>query len=387
MEEYRAKLKMYRAQELPKRILRFEACLIPTEEVICDASLFLQKYFLNEDGSPDQTKTPGLVLLPGYTDRHLALTGRTEPVPALHVADGGLGGASNVMVIGWDRARVNNKAHKIDMEQSHGVGVLRLSHDWDRLMMSHQSYAEKLRNQAEIRNPQTGSSFKAHNVRGKYVVKSDAIQDDWPLLAKELRLRVVANGRLAIFDLGIIVGLMVLGKTQEHVTKVIKDGKWNADLLGVEELEDESEKEDSSSDEESDGDDETNDERASGCSGDSDYNIGDDPEAPIDLTSDQQVERQQNQKRHPRRLYFQWRGYNTMSGAIQFDPQNRNTGYLDFANDDATVFEGHICTNDMGGEISFRGYGVPGICGPLTMNWNAFSHLASERAKVPEYVR
>lgn len=387
MEEYAAKLKMYRAQELPKRILRFEACLIPTEEVICDASLFLQKYFLNEDGSPDQTKTPGLILLPGYTDHYLALTGRTEPVPALHVAEGGVGGASNVVVIGWDRSRVNNKAHEIDMQQSHGGGVLRLSQDWDRQMMSHQSYVEKLRNQAETRDPQTGSSFKTDNVRARYVVKCEAIQEHWPLLAKELRLRVIGNGRLAIFDLGIVVGLMVLGKTQERVTKIIQDGKWNADLLGVEDLDDECESEDTSSDEESNGDDETDDGRASGRSGDSDYNIGDDPEAPIDLTSDQQVKRQQNQDRHPRRLYFQWRGYNTISGAIQFDPRNRNTGYLDFANDDATVFEGHILMNAMGGEISFHGYTVPGLCGPLTMNWNAFSHLASERAKVPEYVQ
>lgn len=112
----------------------------------------------------------------------MVLKGRTERIPGLHVADGGLGGASNVIVVVWGRARVIEKAHQIDMQQSHGSGVLRLSHDWDRQMMSHQSYAEKLRNQAETRDSKGGTSFEAHNFRGKYVMRCEAIQHDWPLL-------------------------------------------------------------------------------------------------------------------------------------------------------------------------------------------------------------
>ena len=87
MEDYRDRMKAYRAQELPKRVRKFEACVTPTEEAKCDRSLFLRKYFLDEDGNSDRTKTPYLLLLPGYTDKSLALTGRTERVPALHVAD------------------------------------------------------------------------------------------------------------------------------------------------------------------------------------------------------------------------------------------------------------------------------------------------------------
>lgn len=263
MEDYRDRMKAYRVQELPTRIQKFEACASLTEEAECDASLFLRKYFLDEDGNPDRTKTPDLILLPGYADKGLALTSRTEGVPALHVADGGLGGASNVMVVGWDRAKVNNAAHQIDMQQSHGSGILRSSHDWHRQMMSHHSYVEKLRNQTQVPDCKSGSAFQAHDVHGRYAMDCKAIQHEWPILSKALRLRTFVSGRLAIFDLGIVVGLMVLGKTQEDVTKLLQDGSWDADSDDAENTDDEIEDEDASS-----GEEDSDDERASGPSED-----------------------------------------------------------------------------------------------------------------------
>ena len=41
----------------------------------------------------------------------------------------------------------------------------------------------------------------------------------------------------------------------------------------------------------------------------------------------------------------------------------------------------------LGGKIAFQGYSLPGPGGPLTLNWNSLSHLASERAKGPKYRR
>lgn len=380
MENYHDNMKAYRAQKLPQRIQIFEACATPTEEVECDPSLFLRKYFLDIDGNPDPAKTPGLILLPGYNPRSSALAGRVERVPALHVADGGLGGASNVMVIGWDRERVKDKAHDIDMQQTEGRGILRSSDSWDRQMMIHQNYVEERRSRAKTSDPKAATSFDRDHVAGKYIVSCDYVQHDWPVLSKQLRLRFISGGRLAMFDLGIIVGLMVLGKTQAAVMKVVQDGTWNAHLLGVEEMEDDGDNEDVSSDEE-----DSYDERESGCSDDSDHKMGDQPDNFVDLTSDRPVNCQKSENDYPHRLYFQWRGYNTVTGAIKFDPQNRNIGYLDFADDDATTFEGNICI-DTPTTVRFSGYKVPGMAGPLTMNWNALSHLASERAKVPEHI-
>ena len=375
-QDYRDKMKAYRAEQLPKRIQKFEACTNPSEEAKCDASLFLRKYFLTDDGDSDRTKTPDVILLPGYTDKGLVLTGRTERVPGLHVANGGLGGESNVMVVGWDRERVNRKAQEIDMQQTFGRGILRLKHNWNRQMEIHHEYEAELRNQAGKYASKASSSFEIHDVGGNYVVACEAIQHDWPLLSKQMQIRIVIYGRLAIFDLGIVLGLMVLGKTQEHVTKLLQDDKWDADPFDDVHTDDESDSEDASSDEQN-----SNDERANTSSKDSDYDVGDSSNTPAHFTSARPTKRQGVENSHPRRLYLQWRGYNTMSGAIQFDPQNRNTGYLDFANDNATKFRGKILMAIDGtrSEISFEGYRVPGFAGPLTMDWNAFSHLASER--------
>lgn len=41
----------------------------------------LRRYFLDENGNSDRAKTPYLILLPGYTDRYLALTGKTGEYP------------------------------------------------------------------------------------------------------------------------------------------------------------------------------------------------------------------------------------------------------------------------------------------------------------------
>ena len=100
MEDYRVKMKAYRAQQLPKQIRTLEVCATPTEETKCEGSLFLRKYILDKDDNPDQTKkTPDSIPLPGYIDRGLALTGEeTERVHALH---GGLEGASHVTHGHW----------------------------------------------------------------------------------------------------------------------------------------------------------------------------------------------------------------------------------------------------------------------------------------------
>ena len=247
------------------------------------------------------------------------------------------------------------------MQQFDGRGILGSSHDWHKQMKIHQSYTDKLRNQAEISNPQTGTSFHRYNVTGKYVVECshvserDYTQYGWPIFSKQLSLRGFCEGRLAILDLGIIVGLMVLGRTKAAVTKLAQEQKWD----------DDSEGEDMSSEEE-DGSDEL--------------------DTPVDLNSDRPVQRQQIDVDHPRRLYFQWRGYNTVSGAIYYDPQNRNTGHLDFASDDAMTFEGKICM-DAGTTVDFQGYKVSGTAGLLSMSWKALSHLASERATALETIR
>jgi hypothetical protein len=46
-----------------KILADFQAAKSPLEEAACHAGLFLQKYFLDDEGWPDKTRTPGLLLL------------------------------------------------------------------------------------------------------------------------------------------------------------------------------------------------------------------------------------------------------------------------------------------------------------------------------------
>ena len=376
MSDYRARLEAHRVQELPKRIRAFEACKTPTAEVKCDANLFLRKYFLDEDGNPDRTKTPDLILLPGYTDRSLALTARTERVPGLHVADAGFGSKKNIMVIGWDRIEVVEKATEIDMQQSHGRGVVR--HDWDRLMEAHYAHAFRIRVQNEkIRNSDKAAlESRIHDrlePKGVFILRSDRIEDVWAPLSKQMRLRMVHPGRLGVFDFGIVCGLMVFGRTQLDILKILKKGAWNR---GSDDFPEYSDAENS----------ESEDEYIDGEGGKS--AVSDEPNSSSRSGSGKPAKRRKVEKGNPRRVYFRWRGYDTLSGIlqmVQMDPGNSQTGYMDFMNDDATSFEGSIYMGIAGGTISFQGYQIPGMSEPLTMNWDALSIREVERARAPKW--
>ena len=365
-------MKVFDDLQLPERVKKFELCATPTEEAKCDPSLFLRKYFLNASGHPDRSKTPGLLLLPGYIDRGLALSGRTDRVPALHVANGGLGGTSNIMVIGWDRIKVNKKATAIDMEKSHGRGVLREYQNWEAQMKRHLELTRKY-----PKHPfEPDETTQVVYISGIYALKADSIKYDWPTISNELRLRLFGEG-LAIFDLGIVVGMMVLAETQERLVEVIEKHNWNSSDY-QKEMEDGLLEDDVSSNS-----DEVNEDQGSQLGHVSDFDMEADLEIdPPPLKP--KVNSHKLRSDNPGRLYFQWRGYNTQSGEIQIDPDNKNTGYLDFADIIGTEFHGVINMPKFGGAISIQGYKIPGLIGPVNMNWNELSHLASERAKAPE---
>ncbi|KAL8650573.1 MAG: hypothetical protein Q9226_005092 [Calogaya cf. arnoldii] len=159
-------------------------------------------------------------------------------------------------------------------------------------------------------------------------------------------VRMMEEGHLAIFDLGIITGLMVLADSPAKVSKLIASGKLTSFPI------------DFSSYKHCLEDDET--------ASDSD---------DLDHTS------------HSRRLYLQWRGYDTRTGEIQQDPHNHNTGYIDFEDTAAMTFSGMLYLHhDLGSEVHIKGYRIPGMAGPVTMNWDALSHLPSDRAKVPKHI-
>ena len=318
---YNVDMKAYHALQLTQRRMMFDACTTPAEEAKCDGALFLRKYFLDESGNPHRSETPDLMLLEGYDIQDLTLFQRVERIPGLHVADGGIGG-SRVLIIGWDRIRVNEKASAIDMEKSFGKGVQRDFQNWESLMKLHHEY----RHYATTR-PNSVDPAGVLNRCGLFALQAERIRREWPSVAKEMQLRMFHKG-LAIFDLGIIVGMMVFAETPERLCEVIAKDMWNFSHRDYE----------------------TN-----------ETGLEDDT----------------------RRLYFRWRGYNTQTGISYIDPDNKNNGFIDFADARGTSFEGRIRVSMpvLGNQVSFHGFKIWDNPGMITMDWNELSHLPSERAK------
>ncbi|KAL8673210.1 MAG: hypothetical protein Q9168_002362 [Polycauliona sp. 1 TL-2023] len=336
VNHYHSEMEAYRAQELPKRVAKFESCGTPTAEAGCDASLFVRKYFLDDRGQPDKAKTPHLILLPGYHDKGLALRGKTDRIPALHVADAGFGGAATATVIGWDRERVNSQAEEINT----GCQVVRAGNYWNTQMRKHEEFKKKLPNRQE-----SYDAIHPFTTLGVYAIRCEAVERASPILGKGLKLRIVRRGCLAVFDLGIMTGVMVFAETTAKVEKIIAAGRITSPI---------------------------------------DDGGFQDAYQDDDIASDDDG---LDRSHHPRRRYLQWRGYNTRTGELQHHASNHNTGYIDFQDAQAMTFRGVLDHDrDLGGEVEFQGYRLPGMSGPLTMNWDALSHLESDRAKVPKHV-
>lgn len=336
MNDYHVKMEAHQIQGLPQRISKFEACNTPAAEATCDASLFLCKYFLDEHGQPDKARTPHPMMLHGYPEKGMALSGRIDRVPALHLADAGSGGTSNITIIGWDRERIDSEAQEIDL----GHNVIRASSSWNTQMRRHEEHKAKFR-----KSRGSSDSFHPYHTCGIYAISCGAVEAVWPVLAKGLRLRMLSEGRLAVFDLGIIRGLMVFAESQAKVSKLIANG------------------------------------HSISLTDPSSYQAH---YADEDMTSDSD---DVDDNSHPRRRYLQWRGYDTRTGELQHDPYNHNTGYIDFDDALSMSFSGMLyLKRELGSETQFKGFRIPGMTGPLTMNWDALSHLESDRAKVPKHI-
>ncbi|KAL8821357.1 MAG: hypothetical protein Q9191_007325 [Dirinaria sp. TL-2023a] len=201
MSDYHDRQEACHVQELRKRRLKFQACATQVAEAECDPSLFLRKYFLNENGDPARPETRYSILLRGYTNRDLVLTRLVERVPGLHVADcGGDAGKENCMYIGWDRGYVNNNAYEMEQRAAPGVWAWRLSSDLDRLMEVHQKNAKELHDQKQKIQSTADGPFKLRN--GMYVLRCALMEHERRMESKQMQLRIVGSGELGVFDLG-----------------------------------------------------------------------------------------------------------------------------------------------------------------------------------------
>lgn len=183
------------------------------------------------------------------------------------------------------------------------------------------------------------------SIVGRYSVRCEQIEQEWPDQAEDLELRIVPRNdhMLAAFDFGIIQGAMLLAPTKAALdTLVDRDGKGT---LASEASEEESSEEDEDEDEE---------EEANGA-------------APILKT------KKKSDYLESGRVLFKWRGEETGTGQIYL---NNSAGHLEF-DADGTTFVGYGSFPACGENCKFTGTRVPGPPGPVP-EWESYSEKEAE---------
>jgi hypothetical protein len=339
-QEYEAK-----CDELKKaRLEQFSKIGSPTKEAEFDVDLFLAKYFLDENGQPDRSKTPKPLPFLDFRDQW-SLHTAAEKVPGLHTCSGGTDGDARVWVIGWDRNNVRSVAHEIDAEQR--------AEDMDRAKAECE---KKQRHVARRGKAEASRAFKPADAVGAYVVECKSISEEWDN-ANDLTMNISqGTGPIVLqaeFDFSVLEGVMRLG--------------FDPTLLSI------------CSSSEDEGED----------SGE-EYNRDSDDEVIVTGTKRKAVGQSAKQAvskkakgggpsaAHPRRLYLQWRGQETGEGVIQLD--NSNTGYLEFTDARCNAFKGVASFCFVGEKVKFRGYKVNGGSGRMNKRWSDYSEDKYEDA-------
>ena len=177
--------------------------------------------------------------------------------------------------------------------------------------------------------------YWSKSLKGKYFLASDAISRRSPHISEDLWLRAFhsSSGRLAVFDLGVIFGMMIIGKSDEEIGERLVQGEWRGERLHTR-SESESDVTETYRDEYTGRD---------GSKGVRDDVILDDEPGSFDYSQSpiRPKKRQRTNEPAPIRLCFRWRGYNTITGLIQ--PEN--TGYLDLTGGVATTIRGVMRTD------------------------------------------
>lgn len=170
---------------------------------------FLQKYFLDDHGRPDRSKTPDVLALSNQSDVdkvHVAC----RAVVGLHSVSGGRYNG-NMVFVGWDLEGVTDarRAHIVAAERLH-VNI----HDAISLATSlrHAGYLDDV----ECRNPGAMKTLV-----GRYILDCSGIVQEFGHLNSEMSLDVEETGSPGVFEasvkLRVIHGHLILSAVKRDV--------------------------------------------------------------------------------------------------------------------------------------------------------------------------
>ena len=330
--------------------------------------MFLRKYFLDEDGNPDKSKTPVPIPLPGFSNRS-QIHAAAERVPGLKTCSGGHGDDRTV-VVGWDRDAVWRVAgHVADQSalKQHQIEEA----EWNKLMDRHETFV------SQARSRHRAAEFSIYEIGGTYVINCDEMgsySSEIPC-NNTMRLRIIesqSEGCVGIFDFGVITGIMLLDESKERLASRALSLDRKSESEYRYEMQDDSS---GQTDDSSQMDDSGNELDASKKR----------KAEPVEETSRPRKKQRQSKDNNGGTVFLQWRGEESGEGEIQLDVANEHIGQLNFSDNDGFEFEGTADFGFVGREIQFQGYKVQSFGGPATRSWNDYSEAAYESARVARW--
>ena len=351
----------------------------PVDLANYDRKLFLAKYFLNESGKPDRSKTLFPLLLPGLLDK-LSLQQAADAIPGLKTSIGGEG-EFRVLVIGWNRAAIFEVAEQTSTDQAR----LRdeLSPVWHEYLRKHYNLVKRL--------PILSKSMKVkeESAQGTYAVESIGASENWDGCEENSSLRITYSekeGWVGIFFIGVIYGIMRLGTDRKALLARCKATEKNEarideytitemtleELETTEEEDNASEEEDVFSDLSECGQDEEREEDEFERGG---FSVlpRKRTKAPTKAHAAAAKRLKASRSMSSNRLYFKWRGREQGEGDVAYDFRKNNTGYLQFTDANCTKFESTISNDLIGKNVLFQGFKISNDGGAVTRTYREYS--------------
>lgn len=353
----------------------------PVDLANYDCKLFLAKYFLNEYGKPDRSKTPLPLLLPGLLNK-LSLQQAADAIHGLKTSIGGEG-EFRVLVIGWNRAAIFEVAEQTSIDQAR----LRdeLSPTWQDHLRKHYRLVKRL----PILSKST--RVKEESVQGTYAVECRGVSDNWDC-REDSSLRITYDERegwVGIFSIGIIYGVMKLSTDRKALLARCKATERNeariddhtgmdiplADLETTEEEDNASEEEDVFSDlsESKQREQRVQDEYEPGG-----FTVlprkRESPPTEAHTAAAKRLKTSRSTSSN--RLYFKWRGREQGEGDVAYDGYKNNAGYLQFTDAHCTKFESTISNDLIGKNVLFQGFKISNDGGAVTRTYREYSTRA-----------
>lgn len=324
------------------RMKEYTKLVLPADKANYDVDLFLEEFF-----SKDHSRAILAMKLPGL-ENGATLHAAVEKVPGLHIISYG-GEHTRTLTIGWDIIAVLKAAASGSAEQSKKRQPQEDA-GWQAIMEEHRALV------AKHGSPKVGQQVRVHYPQGTFSVRSDDIAAQRPEGASDYVLRFRGT-RFATFAFGVVHGIMRFGVDLASATSDEFD------------TEDDSESEGGSTSPFYASTPKISDKHPKKRS----FNF---PPASIPAPK----RRKPSSSSNPLRLYFQWRGRDTVEGMILLDDDTNptHTGYIDMSDERCVAFSGVGNFGFLGHKARFEGVMTGKWGGPMAVKWENFSREVYE---------